>query len=237
MTENQRLKSVIGLLKERRYIRNQQDFTERIGSDKSTVSQIVNGRTPIPNKMFAQIAQAFPMLNIDFILTGEGEMLKNDDVETLSGEEMAKISEGIKSGRFRLVPLVNIDSVGGIHTDNSIDLSEQYIIKMMPFADAMHGDVAILQSGNSMYPTIPPGSALLIREVKDWREYFGYGNIFVLLLKDGRRITKEVRRYDEDPLNYVWCVSYNPDVADEELPKSMIRSVWKVVKYIADFGW
>ena len=107
----------------------------------------------------------------------------------------------------------------------------------MPFADALPDDVAILQSGNSMYPTIPPGSALLIREVKDWREYFGYGNIFVLLLKDGRRITKEVRRYDDDPKNFVWCVSYNPDVADEELPKSMIRGVWKVVKYIADFGW
>lgn len=56
-------------------------------------------------------------------------------------------------------------------------------------------------------------------------------------LRDGRRITKEVRRYNEDPKNFVWCVSYNPDVADEELPKSMIRGVWKVVKYIADFGW
>lgn len=48
---------------------------------------------------------------------------------------------------------------------------------------------------------------------------------------------EEVRRYDADPKNYVWCVSYNPDVADEELPRSMIRGVWKVIKYIADFGW
>ena len=88
-----------------------------------------------------------------------------------------------------------------------------------------------------MYPTIPSGAALLIREVVDWREYFGYGNIYVLWLRDGRRITKEVRRYDADPKNYVWCVSYNPDVADEELPRSMIRGVWKVIKYIADFGW
>ena len=84
---------------------------------------------------------------------------------------------------------------------------------------------------------IPAGSALLIREVPDWQEYFGYGNIFVIWLKDGRRITKEVRRYDPDPKKYVWCISYNPDVADEELPRSMIRGVWKVIKYIADFGW
>ena len=43
-----------------------------------------------------------------------------------------------------------------------------------------------------MIPTIPPGSLMLIREVANWREYFGYGNIFVIVLKDGRRITKEM---------------------------------------------
>lgn len=138
---------------------------------------------------------------------------------------------------FRMIPLINIDSVGGIHSLNTTDISEQYVIKMMPFTEAREGDVAILQSGNSMYPTIPSGSALLIREVVDWREYFGYGSIYVLLLRDGRRITKEVHRYDPDPQNFVWCVSYNPDVADEELPRSMIRGVWKVIKYVADFGW
>lgn len=179
-------------------------------------------------------------LNIKWLLTGEGPMLKDgmqNEVENLTPEEEVSISNGLKSGKFRLVPLINIDSVGGVHSENAIDMSEQYVIKMMPFADALPDDVAILQSGNSMYPTIPSGSALLIREVKNWREYFGYGGIFVLLLSDGRRITKEVRRYEEDPKNYIWCVSYNPDVADEELPKSLIKGVWKVVKYIADFGW
>ncbi|MDE6695819.1 MAG: hypothetical protein K2K25_02970, partial [Muribaculaceae bacterium] len=179
-------------------------------------------------------------INIKWLLSGEGTMIKKgvqNEVESLTPKEKASISDGLKSGKFRLVPLINIDSVGGVHSENAIDVSEQYVIKMMPFADALPDDVAILQSGNSMYPTIPSGSALLIREVKNWREYFGYGGIFVLLLSDGRRITKEVRRYEEDPKNYIWCVSYNPDVADEELPKSLIKGVWKVVKYIADFGW
>ncbi len=178
-------------------------------------------------------------LNINWLLTGEGNMLKfpMNEVEDVSREEFECINEGLRNGSFRLVPLINIDSVGGIHSENVTTPSEQYIIRMMPFTEAKEGDVAIIQSGTSMYPTIPPGSALLIREVIGWKEYFGYGGIYVIWLKDGRRITKEIRRYDADPKNYVWCVSYNPDVADEELPKSMIRGVWKVVKYIADFGW
>lgn len=190
---------------------------------------IKNGRMGISKKLAEQIAGKYLNINIAWLLTGEGEMLR----EGISEDSLATRSDK----DFRLVPLINIDSVGGIHSGNAITPAEQYTIKMMPFSEAREGDVAILQSGNSMYPTIPSGSVLLIREVVGWREYFGYGNIYVLWLKDGRRITKEVRRYDPDPKNYIWCVSYNPDVADEELPRSMIRGVWKVVKYVADFGW
>lgn len=210
-------------------------FSEICGIEKSVVSRISSTTSQATLRKISENCD----LNTDWLLTGEGNMLKFpiNEVEDVSKEELECINEGLRNGSFRLVPLINIDSVGGIHSDNITTPSEQYIIRMMPFTEAKEGDIAIIQSGNSMYPTIPPGSALLIREVIGWKEYFGYGGIYVIWLKDGRRITKEIRRYDADPKNYVWCVSYNPDVADEELPKSMIRGVWKVVKYIADFGW
>ena len=145
-------------------------------------------RTSILEKIF----NAFPDINRDWLLTGEGEMLNND------ADRMAEHSKSVtpypKQSDYRRVPLINIDSVGGIHSGNLISPDEQYIIKLMPFSEAREGDVAIIQSGNSMYPTIPPGSALRIREVVDWEEYFGYRNIYVLKLKDRRRIPKEVRR-------------------------------------------
>lgn len=182
---------------------------------------------------FDRISKSGLDLNIAWLRTGEGEMLKN--LGESADEPEAETSHARES--YKLVPLINIDSVGGVHSLNLIEPSEQYPIKLLPFTDAREGDVAIIQTGNSMSPTIPPGSVLLIRKVEDWQEYFGYGNIYVLWLRDGRRITKEVRRYDPDPKNYVWCVSYNPDVADEELPRNLIRGVWKVIKYQADFGW
>lgn len=216
-------------------------FADYVGfKTPQTVRELIKGNTKtLSDAVRFKIASAYPQINPDWLLSGEGEMLKpKSELMEVHEEHADQIAiEELREGRFRMIPLVNIDSVGGIHSENSIDPSEQYVIKMMPFTEARDGDVAILQSGNSMYPTIPSGAALLIREVVDWREYFGYGNIYVLWLRDGRRITKEVRRYDADPKNYVWCVSYNPDVADEELPRSMIRGVWKVIKYIADFGW
>ena len=138
---------------------------------------------------------------------------------------------------FRLVPILHIDSVGGMHSDNAIVAEPQYVEGYAPFTDAKDGDICIIQSGDSMVPTCPSGSLLLLRQVTNWQDYFGYGNIFVLELTDGRRITKEVTRYDANPQEYVWCVSHNPNVPDEELPKKMIASVWKVIKIQIDKGW
>lgn len=208
---------------------SQTDAANRIGVRQQNLSLILNGKRPFGKNMQHRV-ESMLGISVNWLLTGEGAMLNENN-----SEDLRPVEESTQN--YRLVPLINIDSVGGMDSSNAIDVSEQYIIKMMPFTEAREGDVAILQSGNSMWPTIPSGAALLIRQVVDWKEYFGYGGIFVLWLRDGRRITKEIRRFDPDPQNYVWCVSYNPDIADEELPKSMIRGVWKVIKYIADFGW
>lgn len=195
----------------------QKELSELVGVSVATIQNWEYGGS-IPKTKHKILCSMF----------NEGSMLTATDGVNQTGDT---------SKPFALVPLINVDSVGGVHSDNAITISEQYTIRKIPFTDAREGDVAILQSGNSMSPTIPSGSVLLIRQVADWREFLGYGNIYVLWLGDGRRITKEIRRYDPDPQNYVLCVSYNPDVADEPLPRSFIRGVWKVVKYLADFGW
>lgn len=159
------------------------------------------------------------------------DQVENRDILVTNDNESSEAN-------YRLVPVVHIDSVGGIRSNNEVSSSEpQYVEGYVPFVNAKEGDRAIFQTGNSMIPTCPPGSLLQVREVPNWKEYFGYGNIFVIELTDGRRITKEVNRFDENPREYVWCKSHNPDVADEELPKSLIRSVWKVIKILTDKGW
>lgn len=186
------------------------------------------------------ITVAYPQLNTRWLLTGEGDMIRKEfrnEVEDLTPDERAQLDKEIAEGRVTLVPLVHIDSVGGVHSPNAIVSSEQYVERMIPFLDARPGDVAILQSGNSMAPTIPAGAVMQIRRVDNWREYFGYGGDFVLWLADDRRITKQVLKSEDDPKNYVLCHSYNPVAADEELPKSMIKEVWKVVNVLINKGW
>lgn len=141
-------------------------------------------------------------------------------------------------GTYRLVPMINSDAVGGMHRMNDINVTDpEYIIKYIPFVDATPDDVCIRVTSDSMIPTCPPGCVVQIREVPNWREYFGYGNLFVIQLKDGRRIIKEVTKYEDNPKDYVLCISHNKSVPPEELPKSFIVSVWKVIKVLTDRGW
>lgn len=177
-------------------------------------------------------------LNINWLLTGEGKMI-NDKTNNTSAvlQKDNEFKTYFKETHQVMVPLINIDSVGGIHSQNLLTAGEQYVEELVPFPNARPDDVAILQSGNSMSPVIPPGAVLQIRRVDDWRNYFGYGNVFVLWLTDDRRITKLVKRYDPDPKNYIMCCSYNSDADDEELPKSKIREVWKVVNVLIREGW
>lgn len=215
-------------------------LAEKLGTSQPTISALLSGKRKLSNGMVARIGNAFPDLNIDWLLTGEGGMLKfnpKNEVEELTAEEMADLERAMSEGRVTYIPLIHIDSVGGIYSPNALTNSEQYVERMIPFPDARPGDVAILQSGNSMSPTIPAGAIMQIRRVDGWREYFGYGGDFVLWLTDERRITKQVLKYEPDPAYYVTCHSYNPEAADEELPKSMIKEVWKVINVLINKGW
>lgn len=216
-------------------------FATKCGINPSNYSKMVKGDLSFTQRSIALIGDAFPELNTIWLLTGEGEMLRKDyirdEIALPSAEELDKLYDDMRAGRVSYVPLIHIDSVGGIHSQNLMTPSEQYVERMIPFLDARPGDVAIIQSGNSMAPTIPAGAIIQIRRVAGWKEYFGYGNDFVLWLNDDRRITKQVLRFEPDPQNFITCHSYNPEAGDEELPKSMIKEVWKVVNVLINKGW
>lgn len=218
---------------------NAKAFSEKLGYERpQIIYDIIKGKTKkISVDLTDKITSVFPEFSRSWLLADEGEMCNGipDSVEEISENNI--ITPYFKERSLTYVPVVHLDSVGGMHSENQITAGEQYFERLIPFEEAREGDIAIYQSGDSMSPSIPSGSLLLLRKVEDWKEYIGYGNVFVLWLRDDRRITKMVTRYDEDPKNYVWCVSYNPNVPDEELPRKMIREVWKVVKFQTNLGW
>lgn len=213
-------------------------FEQRCNLSTGYVTSMRKGFGP---EKLNNVLMAFPELNRDWLLYGEGEMLK----ETIGNGTSSSAIVSDKSFRtyfkeenVRMVPLLNIDSVGGMHSSNEVgEYEPEFILDMLPFKGAIQGDVAIKETGDSMSPRIPSGAIMLLRRVMEWQEYFGYGHVFVLVLTDGRRITKRVTKCIENPREYVLCESINPAYPSEELPKKMIYSVWKVIDVLVHEGY
>lgn len=190
-------------------------FEEVIGVSNGYVSSIRKG---IGTERVNEIIEHFPDLNRDWLLYGEGEMLK--------GEEGQSVTTVADNSDYRLVPMYNLDARGGF-ADN-IELSKEYVVDYIPFKGAKNDDICIPISGDSMSPTYRAGSIVLLHRVDDWFEFLELGQVYVIELRDGRRLIKELRRSEEDSKNNYLCISHNPMFEPVELPKKLIMRVFLV---------
>ena len=188
-------------------------FEKIVGLSSGYVNNI---RVSIQPNKIQKIALKFPDLNPAWLLTGEGEMLRNSGNVPTSGDD-----------NFRLVPMYNIDARGGFGTNDEVDVA-QYIVDYIPFKDAKADDICVPIVGNSMAPTYCAGAIVLLHRIERWREFLELGQVYMIALTDGRRIIKELRRSEEDRQANYLCVSHNPDFDPVELPKKMIEAVFLV---------
>lgn len=80
MSDN-RIMHELGLyLKENRYILSWTEFARKINKCRSCVSDVKKGNRDITEQFAYSIVQAFPFINIDWLLTGEGAMIKEETI-------------------------------------------------------------------------------------------------------------------------------------------------------------
>lgn len=248
MTGNERVKKVIQWLVSQGIVENQKDLAKKIGYNSSTISHIISGVKNVSGKFVQNLCSLSDKVNPNYLLSDDPVMLFADDRhrsihEYVAGQQKSieeaaeKLTALQSSDGYLLVPVYNFDAVGGMNAANDITDAPAYIEKYVPFVGAHDEDICVHVTGNSMIPTYSPGTLLLIRKVEGWREYFGYGHSFVLFLNDGRRILKEVRKFAENSKDFVLCVSHNKEYEPEELPKSMIVSVYKVIMALTNDGF
>lgn len=166
-----------------------------------------------------KIATTYPFLNTDWLISGDGEMIIDgvNNIYTKRYAATSKIINETCSKENRL----NVYSLKGNGTFNESPVQE------VSMPEAEEGDLCITVTDDAMSPKYVPSSLLHIREVKDWKEYLGYGYDFVFLLQDGRRIFRRAEKAENE--RSILCCSYNDKYYDEQLPKSLILKVYRVI--------
>lgn len=210
---------------------------------------IKSGKCGISKDLVKKIQEKFCNINAGWLLTGEGSMILPEEAgpelresprdECVAGRDAECAQEYDSRGKSwptaPRIPLVDIKLVGNDDMDGVAMGGWEVSDMSAHFSTGIEGDLAVCQHDDSMAPVIPAGSILLIRKVKYWKEFLGYGNDFVVVLVDGRRVTKTLVKGDRD--DEVLARSYNPMVADERLSMGIISEMWKVISVCSNKGW
>lgn len=158
-----------------------------------------------------------PDVNIEWLITGKGDMLRNKEVVTQRKAEPAlPILENSHEG----IPLIPLSAMAGAFTGETSVMEyecERYVIPAFKGADFL-----IPVKGDSMQPTYYPGDLVACQRVSLGDLFFQWNKTYVLDTKQGPLI-KRVRRGSDD--DHVLIVSDNAAYEPFELAKSQFYGV------------
>lgn len=208
MEANERLNEL------RRYLTNlgltQEEIAKRFGVTKQAINSLLTGRKPFGKQNAIKWANEFG-LNAAWLLTGDGEMIKQ------STKEVVEITE-------YGTPVYNIDATCG-DLSRPIVFADEHIIGHVNLPNVSPTAAIIRANGDSMEPHIKDGDWIAVREVKNLGEIF-YGQVY-LVITDEYRLLKYLRK-DEDEQHYVILRSENERYDDMRLAKTSIRHLFIV---------
>lgn len=193
---------------------SQKDLAQKMGyKNESSFSQIINGKVNEPKDFIEKFVSYIPDLNRDWLLYGEGEMLKSEAVQPT--QEVDENTTGV-------IPVVPISAMGGALTgfDPTISITDCEMM-ISPISDA---ELAIGVYGDSMAPEYPNGSRVLIKKI-DMTAFIEWGKAYVLSTTNGS-IVKVVYPADEKSVE---CRSLNPAYPPFTVKYKDIHAMYKVL--------
>ena len=193
-------------------------FAETIGFNYSTLNNYFTRRsTSIDIELIKKIASSYDDGNIDWLITGQGEMIK-------------KYKDAINHER-KGSPYYNVDFIGEV----DIMLSDQtvnpdYYIDFEPYNKP--GVVWCNITGHSRKPAITHGDVIAMQEVKSWREFLLMDEVYGLVTEEFRTF-KKVSQSEKD--GYYKLIFVNGKYNSQDIPVSIIRKVFKVFGSVKRF--
>ena len=198
------------------------EFERAIGVSNGTVRHITDA---LSANLKEKISANFPQLNMNWLLTGEGEMLRSSKAAPSQPDAKARpvLKEVTKGG----LPLIPIDAVAGFNGWDECGVSEMDCTHYdVPDFEMAHADFLIRVSGSSMYPKYSSGDILACRKI-DEITFLQWGKIYVIDSRQGAMVKRLFPM--ESNADMVLCKSDNPNYPPFELPKEEIRSLSIVV--------
>ena len=175
---------------------------------KQKMSNIRNGITDVKTEVVAELCNAFPKVNANYIITGRGNMFLDEE----------HIDESVKT-----LPRIPYDAAAGSLT-NAVDGVTSLQCEQAPVISAFpRYDFTIRVTGRSMEPMYFSGDEVACLRINESR-FLQWGRVHVLDTAQGVIIKRIYENGDS-----IRCASFNPEYPDFNVPKDEIFSYNLVV--------
>lgn len=193
-----------------------QEFFRKTGLKRGFLDADKLGST-VSDVFIAMIFAVYPELNIEWLITGEGDMIRNekDSIEY-------KVAPLGKS-----VPLLPVNAQGG-YLDDFVDQVTHVDCEsiLSPIQDV---DFGITVIGDSMEPRYLNGSKILIKKINE-KAFIEWGKVFVLDTTNGI-VVKQLKPSKKD--GFVTCLSFNENYPAFDVAMEDIFGIYKVMMVLS----
>jgi len=191
---------------------NPSDFARKVGlKNVQNIYDIQKDKVDISKTTVNKIVSIFPNINKNWLLTGEGEMLRKAD-------------NIMKENEIIYVPLLPISAAAGSLNDFVVSVKDSECEKIISPIKGV--DWAITVSGDSMEPEYPSGSQILIKKINE-RAFIDWGKVYVLDTCNGS-VIKKIFPVTDNP-NKLKCVSINPGYPSFDVSLDDVYGVYRVL--------
>lgn len=204
------------------------DIAAKIGYAEATISRIRKGETVASGKHATLLSDAYPIVNVEYIIKGNGNMFLDDKMEINEAIQSYNIVKSTK--KPKTLAIYDFDVQAGsmpLFDDVSKDP-----IESISFLGSEQCDFAVKVHGESMTGKIANGGIIAVKEIYD-KDIIPYGHIFLIFTHD-LRMVKYIKKSKLGDA-YVRLVSHNSSqYEDFDIPREKIVRLFIVKKILND---
>ncbi|MXO07111.1 peptidase S24 [Flavobacterium sp. HBTb2-11-1] len=170
-----------------------------------------------------KILHYYPEINSEWLLTGNGPMIKEDNTSVMIMKNDRKTADAIHVNQE--IPLYDLEAVAGLRElFNSGE--PQRVLDTIKIPNLPKCDGAISVTGDSMYPLLKSGDIVLYKETEFENIFFGEMYLLSVKLNDWEEyITVKYVQKSDQGSEYVKLVSQNSHHQPKDIHISKISAL------------
>ena len=198
--------------------------TERTSGNVSALADMIGIKQQSLDRLFKidKRSGKYPSVSSE-IKKALFEKLGVSEIDLLTDIQQEQPEISYTKGR----PYYNVDFVGGFDlVINDQTRNPDYLIDFQKYKEA---DCWCNISGHSMEPLISSGDIIALKEMKDWRDFLLFGEVYGIITDDMRTVKTVTKSQKGEDFLQLVPENKSEEYQPQDIPVKLIRKVFKVL--------